>query len=178
MRRLSALALLLLAACTGKPSLDDPALPGPELELQEFFDGRLTAHGQFQDIFGTVRRSFVVEIAGDWDGQRLILTEDFVYEDGATEQRVWTLVPTGPETWQGTAPGVDGVATGVEDGNRFNWRYTIDLPIPAADGTVETLRVSFDDWMWQMSDDRLYNRAYMQRAGIDIGDVSIWFERH
>lgn len=171
------LLALGLAACTGKPSFEDPALPGPEFELQEFFDGRLRAHGQFQDVLGTVRRSFVVEIEGDWDGERLILTEDFLYEDGATEQRVWTLRPTGDETWEGTAPGVIGVATGQEDGNRFNWRYEIDLPVPAADGSVETLRVTFDDWMWQLSEDRLFNRAYMQRFGIDIGDVSIMFER-
>ena len=173
----TALALVALGACTGKPGFDDPALAGPEFELQEFFDGELRAYGQFQDVLGTVRRSFVVDIAGDWDGERLRLVEDFVYEDGATEQRIWTLRPTGPESWEGTAPGVIGVATGVEDGNRFNWRYEIDLPVPAADGTVETLRVTFDDWMWQLSEDQLFNRAYMQRYGFDIGDVSISFER-
>ena len=72
---------------------------------------------------------------------------------------------------------VIGVATGIEQDNRFNWTYEIDLPVPAADGTVETLRVTFDDWMWLLSDDRLYNRAYMQRYGLDIGDVSISFEK-
>ena len=70
-----------------------------------------------------------------------------------------------------------GKATGIEDGNRFNWRYEIDLPIPSADGTVETMRVSFDDWMWLLEDGRLFNRAYMKRYGVDIGDVSIMFEK-
>lgn len=181
MRAFALSALLFAAACTGKPSFDDPALTDRELNLEEFFDGRLVAHGQFQDILGTVRRSFVVEIAGTWNGETLRLVEDFVYEDGSTEQRVWTLVKTGPvvadQTWQGTAPGVIGVATGQESGNRFNWRYEIDLPVPSADGTADTLRVSFDDWMWQLTDDRLFNRAYMQRFGFDIGDVSISFEK-
>ena len=177
MRRLAALSFVLLSACTGKPSFDDPALSTRKLNLEEFFDGELVAYGQFQDIFGTVRRRFEVQISGDWDGQRLLLTEDFQYEDGSTEQRVWTLVKTGADTWRGTAPGVIGEAVGVEDGDRFNWKYTIDLPIPSADGPAETLRVSFDDWMWLTADNRLFNRAYMQRAGIDIGDVSISFER-
>ena len=84
---------------------------------------------------------------------------------------------TGSQTWQGTAPGVIGVATGVEDGNRFNWKYTIDVPVPSADGTTKTLRVTFDDWMWLLSDDRLFNRAYMKRFGVNIGDVSIRFEK-
>lgn len=170
-------ALALLAACTGKPSLQDASLSTRELELEEFFDGRLVAHGQFQDIFGTVRRQFVVDITGDWDGERLRLVEDFTYEDGSTEQRIWTLVKTGDETWDGTAPGVIGVAKGVEQGDRFNWTYTIDLPVPAADGTIETVRVSFDDWMWLQSEDRLFNRAYMKRYGVDVGDVSISFEK-
>jgi hypothetical protein len=61
-------ALAVLAACTGKPSLEDASLSTRELELEEFFDGRLVAYGQFQDIFGTVRRQFVVNIQGDWDG--------------------------------------------------------------------------------------------------------------
>ncbi len=172
-RRLALLGLaLILAACTGKPSFEDPALSDRQLRLEEFFDGRLRAQGQFQDIFGTVRRRFDVDIRGDWDGQRLRLVEDFVYEDGTTEQRIWTLRKTGDRTWEGTAPGVIGQATGREDGDRFNWGYTIDLPVP--DGT---LRVTFDDWMWLLSEDRLLNVAYMKRFGVDIGQVIITFEK-
>lgn len=177
MRAFAAFAFLLLAACTGKPALDDPNLSVQKLNLEEFFVGKTVAKGQFQDIFGTVRRRFDVEITGTFDGRKLRLVEDFVYEDGATEQRVWTLVKTGPDTWSGTAPGVIGTATGVEKGDAFNWRYTIDLPIPSADGSVETMRVKFDDWMWLMGDGRLLNRAYVKRFGADIGDVIIWFER-
>ncbi|MEM1373185.1 MAG: DUF3833 domain-containing protein [Pseudomonadota bacterium] len=169
--------VLLLSACTGKPSLNDPKLSSLEFNLEEFFEGRTVAYGQFQDVFGTVRRRFEVQIEGTWDGSTLRLVEDFVYEDGATEQRVWTLRKTGAETWEGTAPGVDGVALGEERGDAFNWRYTIDLPIVSAGDATETLRVSFDDWMWLLSEDRLLNIAYMKRFGVDIGQVIITFER-
>lgn len=177
MRLLIATALMFLAACTAKPSFEDETLSTAKLNLEEFFDGELIAYGQFQDVLGTVRRSFVVELNGDWDGERLRLEEDFIYEDGSTEKRIWTLVKTGPDSWEGTAPGVIGVATGEEQDNRFNWRYEIDLPIPAADGSVETLRVTFDDWMWLLSEDRLLNKAYVKRFGFDIGDVVISFEK-
>ena len=165
-------AVLVLAGCTGKPALEDDTLSTRNLNLEEFFDGRTVAHGQFQDIFGTVRRRFKVEINGTWDGQTLTLVEDFVYEDASTEQRVWTLKKTGEDTWRGTAPGVIGEAIGEERGDTFNWRYTIDLPVP--DGT---LRVTFDDWMWLLTEDRLLNRAYMKRFGVDIGEVIISFEK-
>lgn len=172
MRLIALLGLLFLAACTGKPSLEDERLSERALNLEEFFEGELIGYGQFQDVFGTVRRRFEVEIEGTWDGRVLTLVEDFVYEDGSTEQRVWTLEKTGEQTWRGTAPGVIGVATGEERGDTFNWQYTIDLPVP--DGT---LRVTFDDWMWLLSEDRLLNRAYMKRFGVDIGDVIITFEK-
>ncbi len=177
MRILITFAFLALAACTGKPSFDDPSLSDRKLNMEEFFDGELVAYGQFQDVLGTVRRSFVVDIKGDWDGERLRLVEDFVYEDGSTEQRIWTLTKTGPDSWTGTAPGVIGQATGQEKDNRFNWVYEIDLPVPSADGTSETLRVTFDDWMWQLSEDRLLNLAYVKRFGFDIGVVTISFEK-
>jgi hypothetical protein len=167
-------AFAVLAACAGRPSLDDPSLSDRALNLEEFFAGDLVAYGQFQDIFGTVRRRFEVAIEGTWDGQTLRLVEDFVYEDGSTEQRIWTLTKTGADTWEGTAPGVIGIATGEERGDTFNWRYTIDLPVPGD----ETLRVTFDDWMWLLSEDRLLNRAYMSRFGVPIGEVIIAFERH
>ena len=177
MRFLAVLALLVLSACTGKPSFDDPSLSDRKLNLEEFFDGDLVAYGQFQDVLGTVRRSFVVTINGDWDGERLRLVEDFVYEDGSTEQRIWTLTKTGPDSWTGTAPGVIGTATGIEQDNRFNWTYVIDLPIPSATGETETMRVAFDDWMWLLSEDRLLNLAYVKRFGLDIGVVTITFEK-
>ncbi|OAN74933.1 hypothetical protein A8B78_17185 [Jannaschia sp. EhC01] len=166
-------ALVALAAC-GRPSLNDPTLSGRELHLEEFFQGELTAYGQFQDVLGEVRRRFEVDIRGTWNGQTLRLVEDFRYDDGSTEQRIWTLQQTGSGGWQGTAPGVIGVANGQERGDTFNWQYTIDLPLPDRD----PLRVTFDDWMWMLSDDRVLNRAYMSRFGVPIGEVIITFERH
>ena len=43
MRALAILSLLALTACVGRPSLEDASLSTRELELEEFFDGTLTA---------------------------------------------------------------------------------------------------------------------------------------
>ena len=173
MRFIALAGMLLLAACSGRPSLDDPKLSDRQLNLEEFFEGDLVAYGQFQDILGNVSRRFEVEIEGTWDGETLTLVEDFLYEDGSAERRVWTLVKTGEQTWEGTAPGVIGTALGEERGDTFNWAYTIDLPVAGG----ETVRVSFDDWMWLLTEDRLLNKAYMERWGIGVGLVTITFEK-
>ena len=169
---LFALSFGLLAACGGKPDLGDRALSDLELNLEEFFEGRTVAYGQFQDLFGTVQRRFEVQIEGTWDGKVLTLVEDFVYDDGSTEQRIWSLTKTGEDTWVGTAPGVLGEANGTESGDTFNWGYRIDLPV--REGTT---RVRFDDWMWLLSEDRLLNIAYMHKYGIQVGAATIIFEK-
>ncbi len=163
---------MALAGCVSKPSLDDAKLSSRSLNLEVFFAGKTTAHGQFQDLFGNVSRRFAVDIDGNWDGETLTLVEDFIYEDQSTERRTWRLTKTGEDSWSGTAPGVIGTALGQESGDTFNWKYTIDLPV--SDGTR---RVSFDDWMWLLSDDRLLNRAYMSKYGITVGEVVIVFEK-
>jgi hypothetical protein len=165
-------SLTLLAACSAKPRVPKSFLSDRQLNLEEFFEGKTVAYGQFQDILGNVPRRFTVEIDGTWDGETLTLVEDFVYDDGATEQRIWTLTKTGEDNWTGTAPGVLGVAEGIERGDTFNWKYKIDLPIK--DGTM---RVNFDDWMWLLEDDRLLNRAYVSRFGVRIGEVILFFEK-
>jgi len=169
---LAALIMTGLVACSGKPDRGDKILSDRELNLEEFFEGRTVAYGQFQDLFGNVARRFEVQINGTWDGKTLTLVEDFDYDDGAVEQRIWTLEKTSDTTWRGTAPGVLGEATGVEHGDTFNWRYKIDLPIKEG-----TMRVAFDDWMWLLSDDRLLNRAYVTRYGVRIGEVILYFEK-
>ena len=172
MRTLLALLTAGLLTGCGKPDINDRNLSNLSLNLEDFFEGSTTAHGQFQDLFGNIQRRFTVDIEGTWDGRVLTLVEDFVYDDGSTEQRIWTLTKTGADTWVGTAPGVLGEARGTENGDVFNWGYRIDLPVRKG-----TTRVRFDDWMWLLSEDRVLNRAYMHKFGIRIGEAIIIFEK-
>ena len=163
--------VLIISSCGMKPSIEDSKLSDREFSLEEFFDGETKAYGQFQDILGNVSRRFTVDIKGVWDGSNLILTEDFVYEDGSEEQRIWDLVKTGENAWVGSADGVIGTANGLTSGDMFYWTYTIDLPTPSGE-----TRVSFKDYMWMLSDNRVLNKAYMSKWGIPVGEVIIIFE--
>ncbi|MEM0975959.1 MAG: DUF3833 family protein [Pseudomonadota bacterium] len=162
-----------LTACKAVPNFEQPSLGGPKLDLEQYFVGDLRAYGQFQDITGKVRDRFTVDLEGRFDGEVLTLVEDFVYDDGREEQRIWRLTKTGDYTWDGRADGVFGVAKGVEDQDRFNFQYTIALP--NGDGTSTT--VQFDDWLWRFDEKRVLNKAYVSRYGIRVGVVTIWFEK-
>jgi hypothetical protein len=165
------IALTALAAC-GRLDVADYRDAKPALELERYFDGRLKAHGQFQDRFGRVKRRFVVDIEGRWDGSTLTLDEAFVYDDGERERRVWTLQKTADGGWTGRADGVVGVATGRGAGNAFNWRYDFDLATD--DGTY---RLHFDDWLFLQDEHVLLNRARVSKFGFTVGEVLIAFDK-
>ena len=40
-----------------------------------------------------------------------------------------------------------------------------------------TMVVSFKDYMWLQTEDRLFNKAYMSKWGFPLGEVSIMFEK-
>ena len=101
--------LVALNGC-GTMKLSDFEGTTPTLRLEDYFAGESKAWGVFEDRFGTLKRQFTVDIFGDWDGERLVLTEDFIYSDGETEQRVWTIRPDGPNSYVGSAEGVIGAA--------------------------------------------------------------------
>ncbi len=41
----------------------------------------------------------------------------------------------------------------------------------------EVVRVSFDDWMYLLDEDRLINRAEISKFGIHLGEVILYIER-
>ena len=142
------------------------------LVLEEFFQGRTYAAGIFQDRFGNVRRQFTVEIEGRFEQGILTLVEDFVYDDGETEQRIWTLTKLDEHRYEGTAEGVVGRASGEAYGNAFNWKYTFDLKVGES-----TWRVDFDDWMFLQPGGVLINKAVISKWGVTIGEVTLSFTK-
>ena len=144
----------------------------PELDLYEYFSGSTKAWGLFEDRFGRVRRQFHVEIEGTVDKGVLVLVENFLYDDGERDQRVWRIRRDGPGGYVGRAADVVGDAHGSAAGNMLNWRYYMDLRIGK-----KTLRVSFNDWMYLQTDDVLINRAKVRKFGIEVGSVSLFFKK-
>jgi hypothetical protein len=164
-------SLSLAAGCAGiEPT--DYAAERPALDLSRYFDGRVDAWGVVQDRSGRVLRRFTVTIDGSWTGDVGVLDESFVYADGATEKRIWTLRRQSDGRYTGTADDVVGTASGVVSGNAFRWRYTLALPV---DGRV--WNIDFDDWMYLVDEKVMINRATMSKFGIRVGEVTLSFTK-
>lgn len=166
------LAVTSLTACVSGASLEQFEAAPRTLVLEEYFQGESTAYGIFEDRFGKIRRQFKVDITGEVEGDRLTLTEKFIYDDGERDTRVWEIDILGDGKYRGTAGDVPGFAEGQVSGNAFNWKYKVDLKVNGS-----TWNVGFDDWMYLLEDDVLMNRAYVTRYGIEIGQVTISFKK-
>lgn len=165
------LASLGLAGCAS-PTVADYASQGPQLDLRQYFNGKLLAHGIVTDRSGKLLQRFTVAITGSWQGDTGTLDERFVYADGRQQTRVWTLKRGADGRYTGTAADVVGEAQGQAAGNALNWRYTLQLPV---DG--RTWELQFDDWMFLVDEQVMLNRAVMSKFGIRVGEVLLSFQR-
>ena len=146
----------------------------PAFVLEDYFEGKTRAWGLFTDRSGNLKRDFVVDIVGTWDeeAQTLTLEEDFIYDDGEAQRRVWTVKKTGENTYSGTAADVIGEANGSTMGNAFNWTYTLALPFKG-----RSINLQFDDWMWLQPNGVLMNKANVSKWGFTVGEVTIFFQK-
>lgn len=162
---------ILIAGCAA-PRVDSYRDERPVLDLREYFDGEIEAHGMFQNRSGEVVRRFAVAIKGSWQGNVGTLEEDFVYSDGSTDRRVWTITKLDEHNYIGTADDVIGEATGTAYGNALHWRYVLALDV---DG--KTYNVDFDDWMYLIDEEIMLNRSEMRKFGFRLGEVTLSFRK-
>ena len=142
------------------------------LELTSLLEGHTRAWGLFEDRFGRVRRRFLVDMHGHWEGDRFVLDERFAYDTGDVESRTWVVTPEGPGRFSATCPDCVGVARGQGDRDSIRMTYDFRLKLQS-----RTLTVSFDDRIYRMDDRRAVNRARMSKWGIKLGELSLFFER-
>lgn len=180
LRHVSAVAALLLAVgllvgCAA-PRPSDYAGQQPVLDLAEYLNGELVAHGMFTDRSGAIVKRFVVQLTASWQGNEGQLDERFTYSDGSTQRRIWYLTKLGTEggvtRYTGRADDVVGTATGEAVGPALNWRYTLRLPVDGREYDVQ-----FDDWMVLVDEQVMLNRAVMSKFGLRLGEVTLSFTK-
>ena len=165
---LCALIALVTTSCTSV-QLSDYVNQKPQFDMREYFNGRVVAHGIVQDRSGKVIRRMTVDMECSWQGDTGTLDENFTYADGKKERRVWTITKQ-DDRYRGTAADVIGEAVGAAAGNALNWKYVLALPVGD-----KVYNVDFDDWMWQLNDKIMMNRAVFSKFGFKLGEVLITF---
>ena len=144
----------------------------PRFVLEEYFNGRTLAWGIFQKRSGFVSRQFQVDILGVWNGENLVLTEDFRFRDGEQSRRVWRIKKIDQHRYEGRADDVHGIAQGRQYGQALQWQYSLLIDVES-----KTYKVSMDDWMYLQENGVLINRTRMSKFGFRIGEITIVFRK-
>ena len=164
--------LIWLTAC-GSTSVDDYQAREPAFAPEDFFNGALTAHGVVKDFSGTAIRHFSADIVGCWSDGVGTLDEDFVFDDGEQQTRIWTLTPNGDQTYIGTAGDVVGEGLARWQGNAMFLDYTLQIELE--DGPID---VKIDDRMYRVSDNVVINESKMRKFGFGVGEIVLTLIRH
>lgn len=162
---------LLLSACASV-SVEDYAANQPPLVAEEFFNGRLLAHGIVKNRGGQVTRYFSASIDASWRDGIGTLDEQFVFDDGERQTRVWTLTPTGDNNYIATAGDVIGDGKMKVAGNSLFLDYLLRIPY---DG--DTLDLRIDDRMYLVSEHVLLNESIMTKWGFEVGRIMLVIEK-
>jgi hypothetical protein len=160
-----------LMACSNV-RVTDYADKQPRFDVEQFFSGDLTAHGVVKDRSGMVIRHFNANIVATWVDGVGTLVEDFVFDDGETQRRIWTLKPDGQGRYTGTAADVVGEAQLQQAGNSLFLDYMLRLPYKG--GEVD---VHVDDRMYLVSPDVLINESSMGKFGWRVGNLVLVITR-
>ncbi|MFT5219739.1 MAG: hypothetical protein ACI9LO_001877 [Planctomycetota bacterium] len=157
----------LLAGCSAV-TVYDYADNKPILVVEQFFNGSLSAHGIVKDRSGRVIRYFNADIEASWNNGTGTLDENFVFDDGELQRRIWTLQPDGAGGYRGTANDVIGASKLRVSGNSLFLKY--DLRIPYGDSTID---IAIDDRMYLISEKRLINESVMTKWGFEVGRLML-----
>lgn len=160
--------LFVLGGCSGM-KLSDFDNTTPEFVPQEYFNGPMTAYGMVKNRSGKITRRFTGKLVGSWDENGVgTLDESFVYDDGETQHRVWTLKPTGDQSFIGTAGDIVGEAQMQTNGNTVMIDYT--MRVPYGDGTID---INVRDWLHLQEDGVILNHSKMKKFGFEVGELVI-----
>ena len=144
----------------------------PKLVLEDFFDGNLEAYGVVKDWRGRVIRKFDADIIAYGDRGVGTLEEDFIFDDGEIDRRVWTLNPLDQGRYSGIADDVVGEGdVAVEATNAF---FDYILHIPYNEGILD---VKIDDRMYLVTPDVLINESRMSKFDIPVGELLLVIQK-
>lgn len=167
-----ALLLLLLAGCSSL-SPSHFAAAAPRFEPDRYFEGATRSWGVVENRRGNPTSRFRTEMFGRREGEVLIVTQDFTFEDGRTQQRVWRIRRLDEHRYEATSPDVVGVAPGQAYGNTFHWDYTL-----AINPRNVFTRVRMRHWMYLQADgSTMINRVVITKLGIVIAQTTEHFHR-
>ena len=147
-------------------SPQDYAGQGPVLDIRNELQGKILCEGIIYGPMGRVNSRFVAEMNASWEGNTGTMTEHFRYDNGNTQDRIWTLTLGNDGRIKATAPDLVGEGTGQQSGPAVQLHYNITLPESSGGHTL-----SVTDWMYMCENGTIMNRSQFRKFGIKVAEL-------
>jgi hypothetical protein len=145
----------------------------PRFEPDKFFEGPTRSWGVIESRSGRPKSRFRTEMMGRWEGNDLVITQDFTFEDGHKQQRVWRMRRVDDHRYDATANDVVGVSHGQAYGNTFHWEYTLAL---RPGNPLANVRFKLRMYL-QADGETMINKVTISKLGIIVAQTTEHFHR-
>ncbi len=150
----------------GAQRAEDYADDYPFFDMRTHLNGEMYCEGVIFGPLGRVTSTFDADFNVSWDGNTGTINETFRYNDGSTQDRVWTIHLDGAGGFEALADDVPGKGRGEMAGHAVLFRYPITLP-PEAGGY--TLRAF--DCMYLAPGGTVVNRSQFRMFGFKVAEL-------
>ncbi len=164
MRTLLKLALLLLFASCSTPSILEYKNDKPYFKFEEFFNGKLIAHGVFKDRNNKVTKRFIVHMRAFWKDNNGIIEEDYSYLDGSKSRRVWSFAKLTNGEYHASASDTVGFSNAKVIGSTFFSTYVLKLG-----ENKNYMNVNVENWMYLIDETTIINQSYLSKFNVNLG---------
>lgn len=169
---LGAAAMLLLVVLRGRlagfmaQKPEDYADSAERIDLRHHLNGPIKCEGVIYGPLGRVVSRFTGDFLAQWDGNRGVMHERFLYDSGNTQDREWRLELGNDGAIRAEADDLVGVGTGQQIGPAARLSYRIRMPEEAG-GHV----LGVTDWMYLAPNGVVVNRSQFRKFGIKVAEL-------
>ena len=167
-------AALAVLAALAKPRVagflaqkpEDFAATSPAFDIREILSGDMRCEGVIYGPRGKVTSRFVADMHATWTGDTGRMTEDFRYDNGATQSRFWDLTVDAGGAIRAEAPDLVGTGRGRQAGAGVMLKYRLRLPEGSGGHVLDVT-----DWMYLMENGTIMNHSQFRKFGIKVAEL-------
>lgn len=152
-------ALLFAFSCasSSKSTLDKAyySQRSPKLDVQKYFDGNVEGYGFVQDEKGRVVKTFSVRVQGEWEENKGIIKEYFVFDDNKKDSVVWIITLNHDGSISAIAHDIIGSIKGGQYGSAAELSYVLSKKVNG----VETKEKVYDTF-FALNNESLVKMSY------------------
>lgn len=164
---LALLSLFLATSCSGNSLLKNYNNQNPKIDIKTYFNGDIESWGFVEDSDGKVIKRFTAKINGKWSGNKGIIQEEFLFNDGEKDARTWMIsIDNKNNNFTAIAHDIIGTAKGSNYGNTILVEYVLTI----LDGKNRS-NVNTKDFIYLIDDKSAISIAKLSGFIFDKGKI-------